>query len=397
MFNDKKMAALLCFGALVPLLCSCSSGILSDAGTDISIQRDIADYLDISVLDNEQMEDSKAGTYTITRGTFTKPGLDSAYNRDYYTAYPIRARVEYGTMTYVSTEVRNNETVSKGAVLALVETDVDPVDLQQARLRLQRLTERYEEEKENFEKEYEKRKEALKYIWSKYEYESQTVLLERWVLEWQNTCRDYEKQIAWQQKTVTQMASYSGGAVRAITADRDGVVVLPSSLPGNGDTIEDGKLICSIIPLDELIFSTSNNIYQTFRYGMDFNWSISIKGSESLEMTGSVVAGTEGDLYGNLRKDKIFFLLRPVDEEAFSDTETDSIKDAKIHGDQETMENVLLVPTQAVTIDNDITYVTIVKEDGSFLKKGFRAGGSNANYYWVLDGLEEGTVILAEP
>ena len=104
-----------------------------------------------------------------------------------------------------------------------------------------------------------------------------------------------------------------------------------------------------------------------------------------------------GDLYGNLREEKIFFLLQPVDEEAFSNTETDNMKDAKIHGDLGTMENVLLVPARAVTIDNDITYVTIVKEDGSFLKKGFRAGGSNANYYWVMDGLEEGTVILAQP
>ena len=394
MYNNKKISAILCFGALIPLLCSCGAGILSDAGTDISIQRDITDYLDISVLDSGQMEEGGDDTYTITRGTFIRPGLESTYNRDYYTAYPIRANVEYGTMTYVSTEVNNNEAVTKGTVLALVETEINPLDLQQARLRLQRLTERYEEEKENFEKEYEKRKEDLLLIRDKYEYESQTALLERWVLEWQNTCRDYEKQIAGQQRTVTQMEAYSGGAVRAITADRDGLVILPSSMPRNGDIVENGKLICSIIPLDELIISASNNDYQTFRYGMDFTWSVNLKGSDPLEMTGSVVAGTEGDLYGNLREEKIFFLLRPVDEEVFSNTETDNMKDAKIHGDQGTMKNVLLVPVQAVTADNDILYVTIVREDGSLLKKGFTAGGSNANYYWVLDGLEEGTVIL---
>lgn len=404
MFSIKKICAFLGVGGLIPLLCSCSLGIFSDTGTDISIQRDITDYLDFGVMDNTQIEEDGSDTYIIIRGTFTTPGLDSTYNRDFYTTHPIRANVAYGVMTYVSTEISNYDTVVKGTVLALVETKTDPVDLQQARLRLQRLTERYEEEKRNFEKEYEKKWEALKMIWNTYEYKSQVALLERWVLEWQNTCHNYEKEIARQQKTVAQMEAYSEGSLSAIIADRDGMVILPSSTLRNGDTVEDGKLICSIMSLNELIFSASNNNYQTYHYGMNFTWSVNVKGGQPLEMTGSVVTGTEGDLYGNLREDKAFFLLHPVKEDNSSDTETDidsgagaNIKDATIHGDQETMENVLMVPAKAVIVDNGITYVVIVREDGSLLKKGFRAGGSNANYYWVLDGLEEGAVILAEP
>ncbi|MCM1190144.1 MAG: hypothetical protein NC541_12710 [bacterium] len=400
MFRSKKALSLLTAAALLPLLGACSFRVFSDTGTDISAERDITDYLDLNVLENTPPEEKAADTYTVTRGIFTVPGLESTYNRDYYTACPVRANVEYGSMTYVSTEVSNYETVTKGDVLALIEIRTDPVDLLQARLQLQRLTERYAEETRSFEEEYEKERDALKLIWNPYENKVRTIQLERRVLEWQNTCRSYEKQIAHKQREVSQLEACSESPVRAVTADRDGLVILPSSLPRTGDTVENGRLICSILPLDELIFSASNNQYQTYRYGMDFTWTVNVRGGQPLEMTGSVVTGTEGDLYGNLREDKIYFLLQPEAESDLSDTETQlssNIRDAKIHGDQGTMENVLLVPTQAVTVENGIPYVTVVKQDGSFLKKGFLAGGSNANYYWVLDGLEEGAVILAEP
>ena len=58
------------------------------------------------------------------------------------------------------------------------------------------------------------------------------------------------------------------------------------------------------------------------------------------------------------------------------------------------MENVLLVPAEAVTIDKRKYYVTVLGEGGSMTKTQFIPGGGNDEYYWVFDGLQEGTRIV---
>jgi len=60
------------------------------------------------------------------------------------------------------------------------------------------------------------------------------------------------------------------------------------------------------------------------------------------------------------------------------------------------MNNVLVVPKKAVTDKNGNTYVSVVKENGEIVSQRFVAGGYNANYYWVVDGLTEGMEICLE-
>ena len=55
---------------------------------------------------------------------------------------------------------------------------------------------------------------------------------------------------------------------------------------------------------------------------------------------------------------------------------------------------MLLVPTEAVTAEKQKYYVTVLGEGGSMTKTQFIPGGSNGQYYWVFDGLEEGTRIV---
>lgn len=59
-------------------------------------------------------------------------------------------------------------------------------------------------------------------------------------------------------------------------------------------------------------------------------------------------------------------------------------------------KNVLMIPKAAVTAKDKSTYVTVVNNDGSVDKKSFIAGGSDNNYYWVVDGLTEGMTICWE-
>ena len=65
-----------------------------------------------------------------------------------------------------------------------------------------------------------------------------------------------------------------------------------------------------------------------------------------------------------------------------------------VTGETNVMENVLLVPSEAVTVENRKYYVTVLGEDGSLTKTQFIPGGNNAEYDWVFDGLKEGTKVM---
>ena len=65
-----------------------------------------------------------------------------------------------------------------------------------------------------------------------------------------------------------------------------------------------------------------------------------------------------------------------------------------VTGETSVMKNVLLVPVEAVTAEKQKYYVTVLGEGGSMTRTQFIPGGSNSEYYWVFDGLEEGTRIV---
>ncbi len=60
------------------------------------------------------------------------------------------------------------------------------------------------------------------------------------------------------------------------------------------------------------------------------------------------------------------------------------------------VENVLLVPKRAVTEVSRTTYVTVVEDNGVRRQQAFVPGGADADNYWVLTGLTEGTEICWE-
>jgi len=60
------------------------------------------------------------------------------------------------------------------------------------------------------------------------------------------------------------------------------------------------------------------------------------------------------------------------------------------------VNNVVLIPQSAVEVVDDSTYVKVKDADGRITYASFIAGGLEQNYYWVADGLSEGTEICLE-
>ena len=60
------------------------------------------------------------------------------------------------------------------------------------------------------------------------------------------------------------------------------------------------------------------------------------------------------------------------------------------------VENVVLVPQNAVTVENDKTFVKVKDAEGRISYVSFIAGGLEQNYYWAAAGLSEGMEICLE-
>ena len=67
-----------------------------------------------------------------------------------------------------------------------------------------------------------------------------------------------------------------------------------------------------------------------------------------------------------------------------------------VSADVREMKGVLTVPKEAVKQIAGACYVTICKDDGTYVNQNILVGGNDAKNYWVLDGLEEGMVVCLE-
>ena len=54
------------------------------------------------------------------------------------------------------------------------------------------------------------------------------------------------------------------------------------------------------------------------------------------------------------------------------------------------MEDVLLVPKEAVTVIGKNCYVKVKLETGEIQYRSFLAGGADGDNYWAMEGLTEG-------
>lgn len=371
-------------------LSACSvPAVFSETGADTSAQVDLSGYLDVSLLEQSGGQASSYKTYVLEYGTFATPAREATYYRTYYGMIPVRARIEQGSMNFVKYVVSSYDSVTAGTEVAQVETEVDPLDIQEARLQLERMQERYQEAQADFLEQQEEDLEENYKLTNKHERQAGRYLMERNLLEWEHTSRNYERQISDLQEKVSLLEK--SAAASYITAPSDGEILLTTFPKG---ALEDGQIIAYLFSLEDVFFFASDD-FGLYRYGMDFNWDINIGNTKVAQMTGGVVTGTAADLYGNLNQNAVIFQAFPADKVPLEEY-TSKMDSGKIIGNLETMENVLLVPSKAVTVEDGIAYVTVVKEDGRLLKTGFKPGGSNSDYYWVLSGLEEGTVVLLE-
>lgn len=367
--------------------CSTEKNTLSDVGTNLVEERDKSEYLDIGILSEEK--EIKYSTYTVQYGDYEEEIklLANSMYRQWYFNYPIRVSTG-GETVRVAEIVSTYVFANQGEALAVIERDIDPVAVLEAQLKLQRLQERYEKAKAEYETQREEKVKANALISDAYMKKADSILLERDALEWEHTARQYEAEILNARKALNEVEQKT--QFETIYAPKSGYYNFVDWTSNSnlevavGTELQDGEVLCFYQPWEEVWFASENSQSQ-IKYGSKLTCQI---GTDH-EVTSSMASAPLADLYGNLGRELAYFKIDLDINEALSvwgPTKASIIVNE--------MEHVLLVPAAAVTEEKGIPYVTVVKPDGTFRKTGFVAGGHNSDYYWVLSGLEEGTEIL---
>lgn len=416
LLNKKTMKILCLLLPLSALLSSCADPkqVSSSGTTDLTVEKEEKDYLDTEIIKKKKETSEAYEIHVIGYGDFVEEELNADSIMGNYLEDTLRAELGEDTMTVVNTDLLVQDwgyQAMQGDVLMTVEMDVEEADILEARLKLQRLQNSFERAKTEFAQQREEAIAENDQIGDKYEFQAGCFLLERDALEWENTVRNYERQIAEAQKRVNQLEKWKN--TTTITAPESGFYYLDTTGEDGGlkpgDTLKSGDIICKmrISTLEQV--DILDNKENKWEYGAKVLFETSGKNitgeMETSEWEGRIASGSVKDLYGNLDVRKAdssdsllmpsiqtfsnpaFSLSRAISEDAF-------FGQTKAKGSIKEMKQVLLVPARAVTVEEEIPYVTVIKPDGGFLKTGFIAGGHNDEYYWVFSGLEEGTEIL---
>ncbi len=299
---------------------------------------------------------------TVTRGNFA---VDFTGSGVFY--YPCTCRVtdpvSHGTVYFQNYEVTKYQPVKKGDVIATVRVEKDEVALKRSETKLKRLEERLDDLIRSGEK-------------------NEDVLAAR------------REEIAGVKEEIASMNEDFD--TEAIVAAHDGIVTELAEHKKE-DLLRTGELMAVIARQDNCYVIVENK-GQLLNYGNKLTVTYESRNGGELSAEGVVATVSDSALSGALASD--YALLR-VPEEAVGEMAAAAENNSEwnfqirftVEGAARQMEDVLLVPKEAVTSQRGQTYVTVIDENGQKKAVSFVAGGSDAQYCWAAEGLTEGMVL----
>lgn len=373
------------WAATVLGLTGCGQGsIFSDVGARVDTAPDYSQYLDLSALSGEGGAEegwNSYGTYTLSYGTFSTQMMPLRANMRMLETVCVRAECPVGTMRLTQLLVEKYQYITAGTPVARVSMEIDQVDLQELERKLLRLQQRYLAEQQEFMESQEKR-EALFARWPP-QRTIDEINYNQAQLDFAQTAASYEKRIADLQEEIQKLGDLAGQT--EILAQEDGFI-LDVSILQKGQKLDDGTVLIRLAPADKICLEFTD---QLEHYGYGNRVTLLAGETKIAQSYEAMVSSASGKILGGQWDMGVSQLTGEYDIAGLLGNGPFNIT-----GETSVMENVLLVPAQAVTVEKQKYYVTVLGEGGSMTKTQFIPGGSNADYYWVFDGLEEGTRIV---
>lgn len=415
MYRIKQKAIVLCLTLSLFLTgCGVLDTFVTDTGSGETASIAKEDYLMTNALDQgEQTAEQLYTVLTLEKGTFEETADEQLMKRQYINTPILRLDVDGREATFGEYLVQLMDYVEPGTAIATVHVEVDKLVLDETRLRLQRLQERYQSEELQVQKDLQKILDRKAITYNDFHKNILDIRYRQRQKDWEYTKFDYENQIEETKKELDELTKV--GEIYEIKADRAGFVNIESRYAA-GQELWDGAYICHILD-NQHIYAEGQRQADQFCYGME----LALDTREGMAKA-KVVSGGSRALYGNLESARAVTTSRSMSalevmyEEWLAATsgalpttgpraifllefeedvsEKKGFNNMMLQGNLKTIENVIVIPKEAVTEQNEQYYVTILKEDGSLLKTEFIPGGSNGDEFWVLDGLTEGMQIV---
>lgn len=279
-----------------------------------------------------------------------------------------------GTVYLKEVLVEENEKVTKDQVLATIEVVPDKIEIERLNTQISRLQSRLAEM--NVTK-------AACDAQGLISYELNIKIAEN------------ERDTKIKKRELDKLNKYSG--IINITAPYDGAVVQIADIKA-GDIIQpDGNIV--EMANDSMSYIIVKDDRNQLNYGNDAQ--ITVSGAKGpITIQGKVVTINNICLSKNMANE---YSLIAVSQEEMNQLEGSVLNQGKWNRNNYKInvrirdeKNVLIVPKAAVVNKDKSTYVTVVKGDGSVEQRSFVPGGSDNNYYWVVEGLTEGMTICWE-
>lgn len=291
--------------------------------------------------------------------------------------------VEYGTMIYDECYVKPWDLVEAGQVLANVHMDIDPILIQDKKYELERKEERFlyadkelQEEMDTFAEDMYSEKDELRRKKMEVQYEDFQAKKAYAKTMYELSCKELAEEIAEMEEATT---------ITSITAPEAGVILTVSDIDTQ-TALTKGQTILTMAPISDL-YITADNSTGHFLTGMSVNIKASTE-TGSDETIGTVVSASSKGISSDFSSDLAYIRLDEPNMEIYSSS------NITIYASIRNLNHMLLVDSNAVTLENGFGYVTVVNDDGTLTKTKFEFSLSNSDYYIVSKGLAEGTTVV---
>ncbi len=323
-------------------------------------------------------QDSNYKTYEVTPSTW-----ELTFSLGGSEFYPVTAYAVYEGLTarFVEYKVSRGDTVKAGDVLAEVEITASTVDITTLELNLSRARDEYETGKAKWERDLTEARLSLGTTQGE-DRQIQALRLQRSELAYQQYCLQREYEIESLERDLKERREQVEKSV--LVSPIDGVVYEVQYMRV-GEQVYPGMRLITVYDPSRMLIAVDNSTGR-LRYNMDV--TVEMGAAKQRETVSGRVVAADNMLPDGKRLGKAFVAL----EAGAMDM---SFKNPKVQGSYVHVPGALVLPRSTATLQGGSYYIYKL-QDGMAQKRFVNAVVSNATGVWVIQGLDEGDLVILD-
>lgn len=292
---------------------------------------------------------------------------------------------------YQEVLVEKGAAVSEGDVLIRFTTDESEVNLEEKQLNLKRVQEEYAVTKSDKQKELAVAREGLNGL-SSYEYQIAQQRCNALQTSYEQYCYEKEFQIQELKHSIEEMEEEMNRD--SIKAPYDGIIEWMATCTV-GDKVPVGTTLISMYSTDKIAVRAENPS-GAFAYNQSVTLTAGSKDNQ-MQYEGRIVSADNILPLDMQNQYMVIQVTSEIPQELLDMGNQLLGMSVTVAGITETIKDVLIVTRQAVELENGQYYVQLL-EDGvikkRFVTMGCANNNGNGSVVWLVDGVEEGDVVV---